>query len=223
MKIIEVFRKMSYLLEELPLLNKATEYAFEIHKGQVRKNSGVPYFFHLVDVTGRVNNYIQFHNYCFHKERDEILAAAMLHDSIEDCKGVTYEKIKTIFNKTVANIVLECSRENDKNSRADKFKFLESFKNKSSSSILIKVADRYCNTMDYYKTPHKKKYASIYALQAYPIYQALYHVSSYYDHIFDIISELQSDISELQSIVSENFNFDIRRPNETDFVKSLVV
>ena len=45
-------------MEKLPLLKAATELAFVAHKKQIRKGTGLPYFFHLSDVTSRAAHYL---------------------------------------------------------------------------------------------------------------------------------------------------------------------
>jgi (p)ppGpp synthase/HD superfamily hydrolase len=81
---------------------RALQLAFELHSGQTRKGSRVPYFGHLLGVaaivieTGR-------------SSEDEAIAA-LLHDAAEDQGGrATLERIREEFGDAVAEIVESCS------------------------------------------------------------------------------------------------------------------
>jgi (p)ppGpp synthase/HD superfamily hydrolase len=76
---------------------QALVYAFQLHRGQVRKKSQTPYIAHLLGVTGIV----------LEDGGDEDQAiVALLHDAVEDQGGVeTLEKIRQRFGNRVATIV----------------------------------------------------------------------------------------------------------------------
>lgn len=76
---------------------QALVYAFQLHRGQVRKKSQTPYIAHLLGVTGIV----------LEDGGDEDQAiAALLHDAVEDQGGVdTLEEIRQRFGDRVAAIV----------------------------------------------------------------------------------------------------------------------
>ena len=80
------------------LLQKAIEFATDKHKGQ--KYGDKPYITHPLAVLERVK-----------KKTDSpfILAAAVLHDVVEDCNVNNYE-IQDIFGHGVAEIVLFLTR-----------------------------------------------------------------------------------------------------------------
>ena len=79
------------------LIEKAIVFAKEAHGNQKRKYSGEPYFVHPEAVAKIVAE----------KGGDyEMIAAAYLHDTIEDC-DITYERILVEFGKRVADLVLE--------------------------------------------------------------------------------------------------------------------
>lgn len=82
----------------MSLILKAAKFAREKHAGTFRKHSipPKPYFTHVAAVAGRVAGWA---------EDDETVAAAFLHDVIEDCK-VTYEELADKFGEKVADIVL---------------------------------------------------------------------------------------------------------------------
>jgi len=207
----------------LPLLKQATDLAFRVHEKQIRKGSGIPYVNHLCEVTSRVTHYLwAVEGKSFEKalgmSKDEILSAAMLHDYIEDCNA-SFGTVKDKFGMNVAKVVLQCSRSANKEHKEGKYEFLESFHNKSLASVLIKIADRYCNVSDYYRTPEKKNYASTYALQAYPLYQAFYTMNKESDYNWSLAQE---DVDSLQEIVDKVYNVKIFKQGQNDFIKELV-
>jgi guanosine-3',5'-bis(diphosphate) 3'-pyrophosphohydrolase len=83
---------------------KAMQFAREAHKDQVRKYTGNPYVDHLAEVAGIVATVSSQY---LHLEQD-MLAAAWLHDSIED-QGVTLEQLDFEFNGIVASAVMQLS------------------------------------------------------------------------------------------------------------------
>ncbi len=79
----------------------ALAFACRLHRGQVRKGSGVPYISHLLAVTALV---IEAGG-----DEDEAIGA-LLHDAVEDQGGAeTREKIRDRFGERVAAIVDGCS------------------------------------------------------------------------------------------------------------------
>ncbi len=88
-----------------PLVESALHYAARAHRLQVRKGSDVPYIVHPLGVMLILLEA---------GERDpQVLAAALLHDTVEDT-GVTLAELTQHFGAEVAAIVAGCS-EPDKN------------------------------------------------------------------------------------------------------------
>lgn len=80
------------------LIIRAAQFAERCHRGQVRKYNGRPYITHPCRVAGRAAT---------HPLASPVfVAAAYLHDVIEDC-GVTWETLCDEFGNTVAELVLE--------------------------------------------------------------------------------------------------------------------
>lgn len=122
------------------LLLKATQYAIKKHKGQTRKFSGVPYVTHPLAVSYIVASFKKS------KHLDEILAACLLHDVLEDTE-TTFVEIAKEFTPLVASLTFELTSEN--HAKQDKTTYL---KNKmvgmSSYGLVIKLADRLHNVTD---------------------------------------------------------------------------
>ena len=143
------------------LVDHAFHFAVEAHREQKRKDFPLPYSSHVIEVYKRVFGY--------GVRDEEILAAALLHDIIEDT-DYDFDYLKSQYGLRVASIVKECSRSGgDHVSNKEKLLFMKSFEKKSIESVIIKIADRYCNVMDYHQA-RRPIYAAWYALQAYPLY-----------------------------------------------------
>lgn len=82
--------------ERSPLVRAALEKAREAHAGQIRNGSGgMPYIEHPITVAARLDE---------HGYRDEVLAAALLHDVVEDSE-TTLEELHALFGDEVAGLV----------------------------------------------------------------------------------------------------------------------
>ena len=103
---IEPFRSdMASLLEnvsEKGLFFEALDLASALHQGQKRR-SGEPYIVHPCSVVKIIARDFQLKD-------PEILAAAMLHDLIEDVAGMTVEELQDRFGERVAHIVDGCTK-----------------------------------------------------------------------------------------------------------------
>ena len=87
------------------LLNKAIVFATNAHDGQFRKSTDIPYILHPVEAASIVGTMTT---------DDKILAAAVLHDVVEDT-NTTVEQVKELFGDRVAHLVAsesENKREN---------------------------------------------------------------------------------------------------------------
>ena len=78
---------------------KALKWAAELHVGQPRKGTTIPYVSHVLAVSGLVLE---------HGGSEDQAIAGLLHDAIEDC-GVSEEEIEARFGPVVAQIVVACS------------------------------------------------------------------------------------------------------------------
>jgi (p)ppGpp synthase/HD superfamily hydrolase len=86
--------------ERYPLVRAAYEKASAAHAGQVRNGSGgLPYIAHPVAVAGRLEKL---------GYGDEVLAAALLHDVVED-SDTEVDELRTEFGDQVAGLVAALS------------------------------------------------------------------------------------------------------------------
>lgn len=77
------------------LFDRAAKFAIDAHRGAGRKGKGYPYILHPMEAAGIVASLTT---------DPEMLAAAILHDTIEDT-GVTIEQIRQEFGDRVATLV----------------------------------------------------------------------------------------------------------------------
>ena len=78
------------------MIDKAIEFATKVHEGQFRKGTSRPYIVHPIEVSDIVATMT---------EDEEIISAAVLHDTIEDCESVTAEVLEREFGPRVAGMV----------------------------------------------------------------------------------------------------------------------
>ena len=132
---------------KLDMIKKAFDFAYKSHYGQFRKGGAKePYITHPVAVAQIVANEIGL--------GARSIAAALLHDVIEDC-GVTREEIEQLFDETVARVVDGLTKIKNKynaetNIQAETFKKMLLSLPQDFRVAFIKIADRLHNmrTMD---------------------------------------------------------------------------
>lgn len=80
----------------MDIFDKAVCFATEKHSGQVRKMTTAPYILHPLEVAAVVGTMT---------DDKEVLAAAVLHDTVEDT-DTTLEEIREVFGKRVSLLVM---------------------------------------------------------------------------------------------------------------------
>ena len=70
------------------MINEAIEFAAKAHEGQLRKGTKKPYIVHPIEVSEIVSAMT---------DDEEVICAAVLHDTIEDCRGITKDVLKLRF------------------------------------------------------------------------------------------------------------------------------
>ena len=87
------------------MVNNAIAFATKAHEGQLRKGTQRPYIVHPIEVGDIVSTMTR---------DEEIISAAILHDTIEDFEGITKEILAEQFSERVANIVVQESEDKSK-------------------------------------------------------------------------------------------------------------
>lgn len=114
--------------------------AHELHAGQVRKGTAIPYVSHVMAVAGIVLDN--------GGDEDEAIAA-LLHDAVEDCGGApVLADIRRFFGDRVAGIVAACSDTDQMPKppwQARKEAYLDHLRDASASVRLVSAADKLHN------------------------------------------------------------------------------
>lgn len=123
------------------MLNLIKEFAIKSHEDVNHKYGDLPYHYHLSMVVEVANEFI---NYIPEKDRETILSACWMHDTIEDCR-LTYNDVKEVAGIEVAEIVYALSNEKGKNrkERAND-KYYKGIRETQYASF-VKLCDRIAN------------------------------------------------------------------------------
>ncbi|MBQ0768626.1 MAG: bifunctional (p)ppGpp synthetase/guanosine-3',5'-bis(diphosphate) 3'-pyrophosphohydrolase [Bizionia sp.] len=209
--------KVSYTTlstDDKKLIRKAFDVAVDAHKDQRRK-SGEAYIFHPIAVANIVASEIGLDA--------TSIAAALLHDVVEDSDEYTTSDIERLFGSTVAKIVDGLTKISSLKTDADVSLQAENFRkmlltlNDDVRVIIIKIADRLHNmqTMESMRPDKQEKIASetlyIYAPLAHRI--GLYNIKSELEDLglkytepdvyYDILTKMKESKEEQDAYIKE--------------------
>jgi len=137
------------------MIVKAIQFAATKHKGQERKVSGLPYITHPLIVMYLLQKYKNS------KRLEELMTAAILHDTLEDT-DTNFIEIAKEFTPMVAGLVLELTSDSNEIARVGKNEYLKiKMVGMSSYALVLKLVDRLANILD---TPTRKYAADTIAL-----------------------------------------------------------
>ena len=131
-------------MNHTPQIKKAIQFAARKHHGQLRianpADGPLPYVTHLFSVALLVAE---------DGTDDEIVIAALLHDTLEDT-DTTREELATVFGERVAALVESVSEIREKNGEPFDWKgrkedYLARLENTSDDAVLIAIADKIDN------------------------------------------------------------------------------
>ena len=126
------------MLPPLRLVSEAAELAAHRHNGMARKGRGSePYINHLAEVANLIAAATDGAD-------AELVAAAWLHDSIEDTEA-TREELAQKFSERVASLVVECTDDMSLPKSERRRLQVVHAPHKSPSAKLIKIADKISN------------------------------------------------------------------------------
>ena len=150
--LIDRFRTYNQCEEDIELINKAFDYAYKKHFG-VKRITGDDYISHPLNVAYILTD-INADAAC--------LAAALLHDTIEDTDS-TFQEIKELFGNEVASLVDGVTKINrlhfstaSEQMAANQRKILVGL-SEDVRVIIIKLADRLHNMRTLYVMPEDKQ------------------------------------------------------------------
>ncbi len=202
--------------EDKKLIRHAFEVAVDAHKDQRRK-SGEAYIFHPIAVAKIVAQEIGLDA--------TSIAAALLHDVVEDNPDYTIDDMERLFGETVARIVdgltkiSSLKKDMDVSLQAENFRKMLLTLNEDVRVIIIKIADRLHNmqTMDSMRPDKQVKIASetlyIYAPLAHRI--GLYNIKTELEdlglkytepEVYNDIAEKMQESKEEQDAYIKSFS-----------------
>jgi (p)ppGpp synthase/HD superfamily hydrolase len=124
------------------MILKAIKFATEKHEGQTRKVSGEPYIVHPIMVSYILAKYKQSKNI------EELICAALLHDTLEDT-DTTFDEIVNEFTPLVASLVMELTSDENLIKQIGKNEYLKiKLCGISNYGLILKFADRMGNISD---------------------------------------------------------------------------
>jgi guanosine-3',5'-bis(diphosphate) 3'-pyrophosphohydrolase len=119
---------------------KAVAFAAEKHRAQRRKD---------MEASPFINHPIQLAYILVQADIEDpvVLAAALLHDTIEDTQ-TTHDEIEIVFGPEIANIVAECSDDKSLTKLERKQAQIDHAATLSHKAKLVKLADKIANVSD---------------------------------------------------------------------------
>jgi len=119
------------------LISRAERFARVRHEGQFRKGKAQePYTIHLEEVAVLVGRW---------SGSERAIAAAWLHDTVEDCPPTSLAELETLFSKEVADIVAELTDDKALPKASRKEQQIINAPKKSNEASLVKLADKTSN------------------------------------------------------------------------------
>lgn len=164
----EIQKNRNIAQNEATLISRSFDFAQKAHQNQKRK-SGEPYFVHCFETALKIAEW---------RLDVETIAAALLHDTIEDA-GINLEEIKKEFGEEIAFLVEGVTKLGRLKYRTSEEKQAENLRkmflavSRDIRVVLIKLADRLHNmkTLKFLAVPKQKRIAletsDIYAPLAY--------------------------------------------------------
>jgi (p)ppGpp synthase/HD superfamily hydrolase len=144
---------LNLMAKNTALIERARAFAREKHASHFRKYTNLPYYTHLENVADLVASVTS---------DEEVIAAALLHDSLEDT-DVTFSELVLHFGNRVADLVNEVtdvSTKADGNRAKRKGIDRDHLANASADGATVKLADLIDNSRDIEK--HDARFAKMY-------------------------------------------------------------
>lgn len=119
------------------MVEKAIQFAAQAHKGQKRKGVPIPYILHPMEVSLIVSEMTN---------DEEVITAAILHDTLEDCKEVTREILLECFGEKVLSLIEAESEDKSKTWMERKQATIERLQKEERIEVkMIALADKLAN------------------------------------------------------------------------------
>jgi myo-inositol-1(or 4)-monophosphatase len=117
------------------MIREAAEFAAKAHEGVMRKGSRIPYIYHPMEVALVVSQMT---------DDEELIAAAYLHDVLEDTP-TTAEELRELFGDRVVALVMAETEDKSRSWRERKAHTIEHVKYAPREIQILTLADKVCN------------------------------------------------------------------------------
>jgi guanosine-3',5'-bis(diphosphate) 3'-pyrophosphohydrolase len=133
-------KEISTMPTHMELVLQAAAFAAEKHRNGRRKDA---------EASPYINHPIQLAYILVQADIEDpiVLAAALLHDTIEDT-NTTHDEIEIVFGHEIANIVVECSDDKTLDKLERKQAQVDKAAHISKRAKLVKLADKIANVSD---------------------------------------------------------------------------
>lgn len=166
-------------------------FATKKHAGQTRADGVTPYINHPILVADLLKKYKKSRNI------DAIVAAALLHDTLEDTY-TSYRELEDNFGEMVASMVMEVTTASYMPQLVGKGNYLKhKMIDMSNYSLCIKLADRLANLIDAKTLPEDKKQKLIF--DTYEIIEYLEEKRELTVAQIDLIGAIKQELANLSN------------------------
>lgn len=117
------------------MIAEAAAFAAKAHEGVFRKGTNIPYITHPMETAVIVSGFT---------DDEEIIAAALLHDVVEDA-GVTGEELERQFGARVSKLVMEETEDKKKSWMERKQRTLDCLKHGDREKKILALGDKLSN------------------------------------------------------------------------------
>ena len=131
------------------LWQEAASFAARAHRHQLRKDGATPYFAHPVRVAMTIA-------FVFGFDDEKILAAALLHDTIEDTT-TDYDDLLGLFGRDVADFVVAMTKDMRLEEKPREEAYFAQLAAGPWQGRLIKLADSYDNLLSAWDAASRRK------------------------------------------------------------------
>lgn len=171
------------------------KFATKKHEGQFRADGVTPYINHPIMVAELVKKYKKSRNI------EAIVAAALLHDTLEDTY-TSYRELEDNFGEMVASMVMEVTTASYMPQLVGKGNYLKhKMIDMSNYSLCIKLADRLANLIDAKSLPEDRKQKTIF--DTYEIIEYLQEKRELTIAQIDLINAIKDQLAILQSLTKQ--------------------
>ncbi|MFH0893096.1 MAG: HD domain-containing protein [Bacteroidota bacterium] len=173
------------MTDETGLFLKAIHFAAHKHKNHRRKDrKRTPYINHPIGVAMILNETANIND-------QHILAAAVLHDTLEDT-DTTFQELSETFSVKIATIVKEVSDDKSLPRNIRKQRQIETAPSLSYEARLIRIADKINNLHDITFSP--------------PVFWSKKELKSYQDWALEVVNSIRGTNTELEKLFDETLN-----------------